>query len=542
MFYIEFDSDLNILREYNAKAILEHGYCFELNYIFEQELLEVIQKRKKYTDEILFGQPVYFKDELTFEKLNLNQYLYLINNFASRKLIQNLAQLELLRLNGEKKSIHEVLKFYHELAPEYLKLFNPDIVSLGEKKIYPFSYLCINHMVEFIVQLTVDDEKILLAGYREQGRKRYMVVGGDFIDREYDTLIPYLIKNDIENLNIESIQLKKPDINLMGDTYFGEKYTERRKKRNVEDALTKYGYSYSFLDIAPFFRKDDFNIVNFEAVFNIRDFSPLDGRKDFILGAHSGETRKELKNNHIDVVCLANNHALDYGENSFISTLHDFIEDDFIVLGGGYDQYQANKILELEYRGKKIAIFNGYWNKVNAYIDYEFYALNERAGINILNGVMLYQIKLYKKLNPDHTILCFCHWGIDFKPVHPYQERVAKRLLQVGADVIVGHGPHTIQKIEKYQEKFIIYSVGNGIFNSNGEYEKQKALPYGFLTRINILNKELQLYPIFTNNLKTFWKPRFVTEDEFIQLKAIYKEDSFITDKDELGFFFKLQL
>ena len=112
----------------------------------------------------------------------------------------------------------------------------------------------------------------------------------------------------------------------------------------------------------------------------------------------------------------------------------------------------------------------------------------------------------------------------------------------MGADVIVGHGPHTIQKIEKYQEKFIIYSVGNGIFNSNGEYEKQKALPYGFLTRINILNKELQLYPIFTNNLKTFWKPRFVTEDEFIQLKTIYKEDSFITDKDELGFFFKLQL
>ena len=35
-------------------------------------------------------------------------------------------------------------------------------------------------------------------------------------------------------------------INILGDTYFGEMYTEKRKSRGQTDALQQYGYHYSF--------------------------------------------------------------------------------------------------------------------------------------------------------------------------------------------------------------------------------------------------------------------------------------------------------
>ena len=41
-------------------------------------------------------------------------------------------------------------------------------------------------------------------------------------------------------------------INILGDTYFGEMYTEKRKSRGQTDALQQYGYHYSFEKYSPF--------------------------------------------------------------------------------------------------------------------------------------------------------------------------------------------------------------------------------------------------------------------------------------------------
>ncbi|MDV4313049.1 hypothetical protein MY149_08585 [Acinetobacter indicus] len=35
-------------------------------------------------------------------------------------------------------------------------------------------------------------------------------------------------------------------VNIIGDTYLGEYYTERRRKRKVFDPLLNHGYDYSF--------------------------------------------------------------------------------------------------------------------------------------------------------------------------------------------------------------------------------------------------------------------------------------------------------
>lgn len=74
-------------------------------------------------------------------------------------------------------------------------------------------------------------------------------------------------------------------INILGDTYFGEMYTEKRKSRGQTDALQQYGYHYSFEKIQPFLGKNDINIANFEAVFSLENQSPLKDKKPFVLKA-----------------------------------------------------------------------------------------------------------------------------------------------------------------------------------------------------------------------------------------------------------------
>jgi hypothetical protein len=113
------------------------------------------------------------------------------------------------------------------------------------------------------------------------------------------------------------------------------------------------------------------------------------------------------------------------------------------------------------------------------------------------------------------------HWGVDFKQILPYQIENAKKLIESGGDLILGHGPHTIQKIGYYNRKFIVYSMGNDVFNSDGEFAKHGALPYGFFTRVKVQKNggiDLVLIPFYNDNLETFWCPKLVNDSQFEEI------------------------
>jgi poly-gamma-glutamate capsule biosynthesis protein CapA/YwtB (metallophosphatase superfamily) len=64
------------------------------------------------------------------------------------------------------------------------------------------------------------------------------------------------------------------------------------------------------------------------------------------------------------------------------------------------------------------------------------------------------------------------HWGVPpfwrapFQgDLAEYQQPVGRALIDAGADLVVGHHPHSLQGIEVYQGKPIVYSLGNFIFH-----------------------------------------------------------------------------
>lgn len=67
------------------------------------------------------------------------------------------------------------------------------------------------------------------------------------------------------------------------------------------------------------------------------------------------------------------------------------------------------------------------------------------------------------RANADLTILSVhIHWGRHTRQDLPYQQRLlARTAIEAGADVFVGHGPHTVRGVELYRSKPIFYSLGN---------------------------------------------------------------------------------
>ena len=84
------------------------------------------------------------------------------------------------------------------------------------------------------------------------------------------------------------------------------------------------------------------------------------------------------------------------------------------------------------------------------------------------------------------------HWGVSdtYKPVS-YQTDVAKAVIDAGADLVFGHGPHRYQKVELYQGKPILYSLGQAVFDDLRS-DRWKRFKEGLLVKLTVKDKTIQ--------------------------------------------------
>ena len=102
----------------------------------------------------------------------------------------------------------------------------------------------------------------------------------------------------------------------------------------------------------------------------------------------------------------------------------------------------------------------------------------------------------YKLFHPNTFVVVVLHWGFEYQAVpEPSQRAEAVKLVESGADAIIGHHPHVIQSIEFIKKKPVIYSLGNFVFDSQRQeasqgliiqltFSKSKLSVTGFRIRI----------------------------------------------------------
>lgn len=347
---------------------------------------------------------------------------------------------------------------------------------------------------------------------------------------------------------------------ILGDTNFGESYQDRRASKGRENVLQTRGYDYMIQEFAAFLADADFTVANLETAVTDKFPSPFEGDKKYLHYADVEKTPSYLKKYGIDLVSLANNHALDFGTLGLQQTRELLSARKIESCGAGPNSAVAKrpyvKRFVIANRPVHIAILCMFEYRERYEEKYEYYATLDRGGVNALSVAEIVSVVDELRRNyPNLFVIAYPHWGNNYQWASKNQRIQAHALIDGGVDLVIGHGAHLIQEVERYEERWIAYSLGNFVFGSPGRYKKTKMHPYGAIAVLllspdeNGVAKQFRLYPIFTDNRVTNYRSRFVTEAEFEEVRTLLRIRSGLADRfdelvrsgaDEYGFFLEL--
>ena len=329
---------------------------------------------------------------------------------------------------------------------------------------------------------------------------------------------------------------------FLGDTSFGENYM--RASSNI---LKEKGHEFPLQSYKAFLQSADFVIANLETPITDRKESPYQGEKEYVHFDRSEPGPAVLKAHNIGAVSIANNHGLDFGVEGMRDTFKYLEAHDISVFGAGESLSSAQDPITITTKvnaePQTIQIYGAFAHSNTYEKKYEFYAKDSKAGVLNLNDA--------PSGLPDNAYsILFPHWGSNYKWENVSQRRKAEELVDLGYDLIIGHGAHQLQGIGRLDDTWVVYGLGNFMFNSPGRYKQKKAPPYSLIAMLVIEGDEktLRLYPIHTNNLENGYQGNFVDREQFVEVSELLKDKSpqFMksarTARDEFGRYFEVRL
>jgi hypothetical protein len=244
--------------------------------------------------------------------------------------------------------------------------------------------------------------------------------------------------------------------------------------RRVADLVASKKYDLIFNDFISELEGNDINITNLEC--------PLTDKKVPILkrgpALWSPEaTIKALTYGRINLVTLSNNHIMDQGSSGLFRTIELCRNNNIGYLGAGANLDDASRPLYTEYGGINFAFLN--------FSESEFsVAAQKEPGSNPVNIVSNYYNIRSARSKADRVIV-IVHGGHEGYPLpSPRMKEAYRFYIDAGADLVVGHHSHCFSGFEKYNDRYIFYSLGNFLFDWENLYEDDWN--YGYAVRFGI--------------------------------------------------------
>lgn len=199
----------------------------------------------------------------------------------------------------------------------------------------------------------------------------------------------------------------------------------------------KYGYDYFFQNVRSLFENDDLTIVNLEGPLTTSD-DKRSGRKFNFRG--DPDYVNILSGSSVEICNVANNHALDYGESGFAETVE-------VLHEAGIGASGFSEVYMEEIKGVRVCS-----------LGFTEWAYSEEQ---IEQAVSL------ARKNCD-LLLVSIHWGDErvYEPLER-QRKLGRAIIDAGADIVIGNHSHVYGGVELYNDKYIIYSLGNFCFGGN---------------------------------------------------------------------------
>jgi poly-gamma-glutamate capsule biosynthesis protein CapA/YwtB (metallophosphatase superfamily) len=228
--------------------------------------------------------------------------------------------------------------------------------------------------------------------------------------------------------------------------------------RGVRMEIQRGGIDALFANVSGLFHQSDAVVANLECPVTKR-IEPV--HKRFVFRAEP-MWLSALKKAGITHLVMANNHAYDQGRDGMEDTYQALIANKLVPIGYGKNHSIACEPVMISKGSIQLAIFNAVQMPLE-----NFPFLPDQACMCQATGDELANaIAKFKSEHPNTFVVAVLHWGAEYQttPV-PGQIINATKIINAGADAIIGHHPHVIQTISNINGKPVFYSLGNFVFD-----------------------------------------------------------------------------
>ncbi|HET7524070.1 MAG TPA: CapA family protein [Acidimicrobiales bacterium] len=219
--------------------------------------------------------------------------------------------------------------------------------------------------------------------------------------------------------------------------------------------------------VAPVFARADLVMVNLETAITDHG-EPVPGKAfHFRSPALSFDA---LKAAGVDVVGMANNHALDYGPAGLSDTFDAMAASGMPVLGLGRDATDAFRPHLTSINDQRIAIFAA-TDWLEPALVSQWAATDTRPGLAFCIDPSRLVSAVRSVRSQVDTVVAFLHWGTETTHcASPEQHTLAQALIAAGADIIVGSHAHRVFGAGHVGDALVAYGLGNFVyFREDGE-------------------------------------------------------------------------
>lgn len=328
---------------------------------------------------------------------------------------------------------------------------------------------------------------------------------------------------DNTEVETESVDLHEYDFTLCfaGDISLDESAVTTAQLDASENGI----YDCISPELIEIMKDADLMCINNEFTYSNQG-TPMEG-KMYTFRANP-ERVSVLQEMGVDVVQLANNHVYDYGKQALLDTFTTLDSADIDYFGAGKNLEEAKAPIYYEFDGKTVALVGA--------SRAEKFKMTPQATETEPGILRCYDTELFLEAikeadkNADFVV-AVVHWGTEYSyDLEEVQLSTGKEYLDAGADAIIGGHSHCLQGMEFYDDKPIIYSLGNYWFNS--KTLDSMLVNLRFYGDDNGGNVEVSVVPAIQSGAKT----RIVTGmEEQERIYSFLEEISINVEIDEKG-------
>jgi poly-gamma-glutamate synthesis protein (capsule biosynthesis protein) len=234
-----------------------------------------------------------------------------------------------------------------------------------------------------------------------------------------------------------------------------------------------------FADVREILSAADLAIVNLESPLTewphqtrFKSKALVAAGRDYILRVTSQEAAPALRDAGIDVVALANNHTMDYGERGISETMERLRDAGVLYAGAGANRAEAERARVIEVKGIRIGVLS-----FSDVVPPGYAAFEDWPGIASAKDVSRMENAIRAAHKDADFVLVVFHWGEELARMPTKRQMdLARAARDAGAGLILGAHPHVLEPVGCMGNVPVVYSAGNFVFPTGRPLAQRSAI------------------------------------------------------------------